>query len=52
MKYISEETLLDIDPWQYDNQQDLLNAILEQCTEINHGQEIPPDPPCLVEHPL
>ena len=33
---ISKDDLLKIDPWQYDNQQDLLNAILDQCTELNN----------------
>ena len=32
---ISKERLIDFDPWAYDNQQNLLNAILEQCTELN-----------------
>lgn len=35
MKAITEETLLEINPWDYENQQDLLNAILYQCTELN-----------------
>lgn len=33
---ISKERLIDFDPWAYDNQQDLLNAILDQCTELDH----------------
>lgn len=32
---ISKDTLLSINPWDYDNQQDLLNAILELCTELD-----------------
>ena len=32
---ISKETLLSINPWDYDNQQDLLNAILELCKELD-----------------
>jgi len=32
---ISKETLLEINPWQYDNQQDLINAILGLCTELD-----------------
>lgn len=32
---ISKEELLNFDPWAYDNQQDLLNAILGKCTELN-----------------
>jgi len=32
---ISINDLLKIDPWQYDNQQDVLNAILDKCTDLN-----------------
>lgn len=32
---ISKEKLINFDPWAYDNQQDLLNAILEQCAELD-----------------
>ena len=35
MRGISEERLLDFDPWQHENQQDLLNAILAKCHELN-----------------
>lgn len=40
MRGISKGDLLDIDPWQYDNQQDLLNAILVECQELNQWQLI------------
>ena len=32
---ISKGDLLNIDPWAYDNQQDLLNAIIERCRELD-----------------
>lgn len=32
---ISKKELIDFDPWQYDNQQDLLNAILNKCRELD-----------------
>ena len=32
---ITKKELIDFDPWQYDNQQDLLNAILEECRELD-----------------
>lgn len=35
MRGIEEKELLNFDPWQYENQQDLLNAILEKCKELN-----------------
>ena len=35
MRGISHKELLEIDPWKYDNQQDLLNHIIEQCKELN-----------------
>ena len=34
MRGISEEELLEINPWMHDNQQDLLNHIIEQCREL------------------
>lgn len=36
MRGISHKELLKIDPWQHDNQQDLLNHILDQCKELNN----------------
>ena len=35
MRGISAEELINFDPWQYENQQDLLNAILKKCHELN-----------------
>ena len=35
MEGISKERLIEIDPWAYGNQQDLLNAILLQCKELD-----------------
>jgi len=35
MEGISKDTLINVDPWAYDTQQDLLNAILRQCKELN-----------------
>lgn len=35
MRGISHKELLTIDPWQHDNQQDLLNHILDECQELN-----------------
>lgn len=35
MRGISEEDLVNIDPWQCDNPQELLNEILAQCKELN-----------------
>ena len=32
---ITKKELIDFDPWQYDNQQDLLNAILKECHELD-----------------
>lgn len=32
---ISKKELIDFDPWKYDNQQDLLNAILKECHELD-----------------
>lgn len=45
MKGITKQELLEIDPWQYDNQQDLLNAILDKCTELNPWQPIDENTP-------
>ena len=42
---ISKETLLSINPWDYDNQQDLLNAILELCKELDPWLPIDEDTP-------
>ena len=42
---ISKETLLGINPWQYDNQQDLLNAILGLCAELDPWLPIDDDTP-------
>lgn len=35
MEGISKEELLSINPWDYETQQDLLNAILLKCTELD-----------------
>ena len=40
---ISKEELLDIDPWAYDNQQDLLNAIIGMCKEFDNLTEFDND---------
>lgn len=49
---ISIDDLLKIDPWQYDNQQDVLNAILDKCTELNSwlpiDENTPKDRPILL----
>jgi hypothetical protein len=59
---ISKDDLLKIDPWQYDNQQDVLDAILDQCTELNpwlpieqapkHRRTLLYFPSCFNEEPL
>lgn len=55
MRGISHKELLEIDPWQYDNQQDLLNHIIEQCQELNPwlpiDENTPKDTPLLVYYP-
>ena len=38
---ISKENLININPWDYDNQQDLLNAILWLCKELNEYTDLP-----------
>jgi len=45
MEGISKDTLINIDPWAYDNQQDLLNAILLQCKELNPWMPIDENTP-------
>lgn len=42
---ISKKDLIDINPWEYDNQQDLLNAILEKCKELNQWLPIDENTP-------
>ena len=34
MRGISKGDLIDIDPWQYDNPQELLNGIIAKCQEL------------------
>ena len=40
MRYVSEADLIAIDPWAYENQQDLLNAVLMKCREFNQWQPV------------
>lgn len=42
---INKKDLLAINPWDYDNQQDLLNAILGLCTELDQWLPIDENPP-------
>lgn len=51
---IRKETLLEINPWQYDNQQDLLNAILGLCDELDQWipiENAPKDKPIQLFYP-
>ena len=48
MEGISKERLIEIDPWAYGNQQDLLNAILLQCKELYPWQPIETAPKDMV----
>lgn len=40
MRGISSEELINFNPWDYANQQDLLNAILKKCHELNQWMPI------------
>lgn len=43
MEGITKAALLGVAPWLFDDQQDLLNAILEACTELDPWIPITPD---------
>lgn len=45
MRGISSEELINFNPWDYANQQDLLNAILKKCHELNQWMPIDENTP-------